>query len=155
MSPTRGSTPRQTDLLSVAMCFWLWQQTQLLPVATTSTARQQQVYVSSDRRPASSQTTRPASAEPARALPIGKNSKVLHSPLPQCREARPATHLLPAESSLLQPERSGSRLRTTGPFQGLHFIGCNILRPQAAGPPAFPTSGDSCVVLHGHAPTSR
>jgi hypothetical protein len=46
-------------------------------------------------------------------------------------------------------------LRTTGPFQGLHFIGCNIRHPQAAGPPAYPTSKDSCVVLCGHAPTSR
>jgi hypothetical protein len=47
-------------------------------------------------------------------------------------------------------------LRTTSPFQGLHFlIGCNVCHPQAAGLPAYATSEDSCVVLRGHAPTSR
>jgi hypothetical protein len=46
---------------------------QSLPVTTTSTTRQQQGYVSSDRRPASSPTTCPASAEPARASPAGRN----------------------------------------------------------------------------------
>jgi hypothetical protein len=74
----------------------------------------------------------------------------------QHREARPATHLLPAESSLLPSECSGIWLCTTGPFLGPHFlIGCNVRRPQAAGPPAYPTSEDSCVVLRGCALTSR
>jgi hypothetical protein len=42
--------------------------------------------------------------------------------------------LAAAESSLLPSMRSGIWLRTTGPFQGLHFlIGCNIRGPQAAG----------------------
>jgi hypothetical protein len=85
-----------------------------------------------------------------------KISKALYSPLPQRREAQLATHSLPAESSLLPSECSGIWLHTNGPFQGPHFlIGCNVCCPQAAGPPAYPTSEDSCVVLRGHAPTSH
>jgi hypothetical protein len=78
------------------------------------------------------------------------------SPATQRREPRPATHLLPAESSVLPSACSGIWLRTNGTFQGPHFlIGCNVRRPQAAGPPAYPTSKDSCVVLRGRALTSH
>jgi hypothetical protein len=49
------------------------------------------------------------------------------APATQRRESRPATHLLPAESNLLPSEGSGVSLRTTGLFQGPHFlIGCSF-----------------------------
>jgi hypothetical protein len=77
MSRRWGSTPRQTDWLTVSRSVTLTLTAdtvvKLLLVATTSTTRQQQTYMSSECCPASGQTTRPASAEPTRALPTGKN----------------------------------------------------------------------------------
>jgi hypothetical protein len=129
-------------------------------VDTTPSARQQELYLYSVHRLASSQPTHPASAEPTRALTTSKNlrsSSFTSAPelATQRREAWLATHLLPAKSSLLPSEHSGIWLHTTGPFQGLQFlIGCNIRHPQAASPPAY-LSEDSCVVLRVQALTSR
>jgi hypothetical protein len=104
--------------------------------------REQPACLSSERRTNMSFADRQKS--PKRFIHLRSSA-----PATQRREAWPATHLMPSE-------RSGIWLCTTGPFQGLQFlIGCNIRHLQAAGPPAYPTREDSCVVLCGRAPTSR
>jgi hypothetical protein len=80
-------------------------------VDTTPPARQQELYLYSVHQLASSQPTRPVSAEPTRALLTGKNlrsASFIFAPGlgTQCRETWLATHLLPAESSLLPSEHS-------------------------------------------------
>jgi hypothetical protein len=51
----------------------MWLLGTAVTVNTTPSARQQELYLYSVRRPTSSHSTRPVSAEPTRALPIGKN----------------------------------------------------------------------------------
>jgi hypothetical protein len=56
-------------------------------VDNTPSARQQELYLCSVRRPASSQSTRPVSAEPTRALPTSKNFRsTSFTSAPACRQ---------------------------------------------------------------------
>jgi hypothetical protein len=104
---------------------------------TTST-RQQQGYVSSDRRPARGSTTcRTCTSLAGRCQSPKRCTHVHHSTLAtQRRDAQPTTRSLPAELRLLLSERPREICRTHyGPFRGHH-------------PPFQPTSADCVEDLH-------
>jgi hypothetical protein len=65
----------------------MWLLGMAVTVDTTPSARQQELYLYSIRRPASSQSTRPANTEPTRALPASKNLRsASFTSTPACRQ---------------------------------------------------------------------
>jgi hypothetical protein len=107
------------------------------PVTTSHyyATRQQQGYVSSDRRPARGPTTCPVSAEPARALPTSANlcsaeftSATAHRQL----SADQLSHLptrCPPNPACWRPSGPGKFVACNGPFQGHH----SPFQPTSAG----------------------